>query len=109
MIQKMRLGTEKDSYLPVFVQADDRFKPCIVIGSTGTGKSESLLNIWKGDSYSPVAKILVDPSGTLARQAYSSINGKAKYLSIDHPIGINPLRSPYRPFQIADMVTETID
>lgn len=109
MILRMKLGNDAETCLPVYVKDDDRFKPCIVIGSTGTGKSEWLLNTWGADSFSPVSKIMVEPSGTLSRQAYSVSKGKVKYISIDHPTGINPMLSPYKPFQIADLITETID
>jgi hypothetical protein len=109
MIQRMKIGSDAETYMPVYVKEDDRFKPCIVFGKTGTGKSEWLLNTWQGDSYSPVSRILIDPSGTLSKQAYSVMRGRAKYISIDNPMGINPMMSPYKPYQIADLITETID
>jgi type IV secretory pathway VirB4 component len=107
MIQRMKIGT--DNYLPVSVKANDRYKGTLIIGATGGGKTELLANIVQNDSYSPVAKIIVDPSGFYARQVHSIMKGKDHYCSLDHPIGINLLLSPYKPHQIADLLAETIN
>ena len=107
MIGRMKIGT--DDGMPIFVKDKDRYKGCLVIGATGQGKTELLANIIQGDSYSPVAKIVVDPSGFFARQAYAIMNGKAHYCSLESPIGLNPMLSPYKPYQIADLIEETIN
>lgn len=107
MIGRMKIGT--DDGLPVFVKEKDRFKGTLIIGATGGGKTELLANIAQNDSYAPVAKIIVDPSGFFARQVYSIMKGKAHYCSLDRPIGLNPMLSPYRPYQIADIIAEAVN
>jgi len=91
------------------VKDKDRFKHMFQCGKTGTGKSQFLLNLWQNDSYTKVAKILIDPSGFLARDAYSVMKGKAHYCSLDTPISLNPMIAPYKPFQVADIIAETIN
>jgi len=107
MIQRMKIGT--NNYLPVSVKPNDRFKGCLIIGATGGGKTELLANIVQNDSYSKVAKIIVDPSGFYARQVHSIMKGKDDYCSLEYPRGINLLLSPYKPHQIADLLAETIN
>lgn len=107
MIGRMKIGM--DNGMPVYVKETDRYKGCLVIGATGQGKTELLANIIQGDSYSPVAKIIVDPSGFFARQVYSIMDGKAHYCSLEHPIGLNPMLSPYKPYQIADLIAEAVN
>jgi hypothetical protein len=109
MINRMKIGNEKDTYMPVFVRDNDRFKPTLCLGSTGGGKSQWLLSNWYNDSFMRVAKILIDPSGSLSKQAYSVMKGKVHYCSIEHPIGLNPMIAPYKPFQIADLIAETVN
>jgi hypothetical protein len=108
MIQKMKLGLNKD-YFPVSVKPKDRFKGTLVIGATGGGKTEFLANVVQNDSFSKVAKIIVDPSCWYARQCYAILKGKAHYCSLEHPIGLNPMLSPYKPFQVADIITEAVN
>ncbi len=108
MISRMRIGNDMN-YTPVYVRPDDRFKHVMLIGRTGTGKSQFLLNTWYADSFSPVAKILIDPSGFLAKDAYSLSQGKAHYCSLETPISLNPLVAPYKPSQIVDILSEAIN
>jgi hypothetical protein len=108
-MNRMRIGTDIDTGLPVYVKEVDRYKGCLFLGSTGGGKTEALLNIIQGDSYIPCAKIIVDPSGFFSKQVYSVMNGKAHYCSLEHPIGINPLISPYKEHQTADILMESVD
>jgi len=107
MIQRMKLGSDAETYMPIFVKDNDRFKHVFQCGKTGTGKSQFLLNAWQNDSYTKVAKILIDPSGFLANDAYSVMKGKAHYCSLNTPIGLNPMIAPYKPYQIADIIAET--
>ncbi len=107
MIQRMRIGNDSETYMPVYVKAEDRYKIVLIVGKTGGGKSQELLNVSKGDSSSKVARILIDPSGFLARDAYSV--GGGHYCSLLHPLGLNPMLSPYRPHQIADLIADTIN
>lgn len=108
MISRMKLGITSN-FEAVSVKPEDRFKHVFQCGKTGTGKSQFLLNAWQADSYSKVAKILIDPSGFLAKDAYSISKGKAHYCSLDTPISLNPMVAPYKPFQIADIIAETIN
>jgi len=64
-------------------------------------------NCWQADHYFRNAKILVDPSGFLARDCYSISGGR--YSSQDHPLSINPMKAPYTDSQISDMIAESIN
>lgn len=105
----MKIGINPDTFEVISVKPDERFKHVFCLGKTGTGKSQLLLSFWINDSYSKVAKILIDPSGWLARDAYSAMKGKAHYCSLETPISLNPMVAPYKPHQIVDIVAETIN
>jgi hypothetical protein len=107
MIGRMKIGNDPETYLPLAVKAEDRFKHCLLIGKTGTGKSQLILNLWRDDTFLKPAKILIDPSGFLARDAYSISRGH--YCSLEHPLSINAMIAPYKPFQIADIIIETLN
>ncbi len=109
MITKMKLGNDAVTFMPVFVKDKDRFKHVFQCGKTGTGKSQFLLYVWQNDSWTKLAKILIDPSGFLAKPASSVMQGNAHYCSLDTPISLNPMIAPYKPFQIADIITETVN
>jgi len=109
MIQRMKIGNDAETYLPVYVKAEDRFKGVLLLGATGGGKTVTLSHAVQNDSYSPVAKIIVDPSGFFAKEVYAIMKGKADYCSLEHPIGINPMLAPYKPYQIADLISETVN
>lgn len=107
-MNRMRIGIDIDTGMPVYVKEVDGFKGCLILGSTGGGKTELLLNIIYGFFFK-VAKIIIDPSGFFARQIYSLMRGNALYCSLEHPIGMNPMVSPYKPHQIADLIFESIN
>jgi len=109
LISRMKIGINPDTFEVVSVKPDDRFKHTFCLGKTGTGKSQLLLHFWINDGYSKVARILIDPSGFLSRDAYSASKGKAHYCSLETPISLNPMVSPYKPHQIADIVADTIN
>ena len=109
MLGRMKIGNDIETGMPVYVKENDMYKGCLVLGATGGGKTEELLHFVQGNSYFPCAKIIVDPSGFFAKQVYSVMNGKAHYCSLEHPIGLNPMLSPYKPHQIADIIAETIN
>ncbi len=109
MIQRMKIGNDAETYLPVYVKAEDRFKGVLLIGATGGGKTVSLSHTVQNDSHSPVAKIIVDPSGFFAKEVYAIMKGKAHFCSLDNPMGINLLESEYKPYQKADLLAETIN
>lgn len=107
MIGRMRIGSDPKTYLPVAVKAEDRFKHALLIGKTGSGKSQLILNLWRDDTFLKPAKILIDPSGFLASDGYSISRGH--YCSLEHPLSINAMVAPYKPFQIADIIIETLN
>ena len=109
MMPRLKIGNDRDTHLPVYTKDEDRFKHAFLCGKTGTGKSQFLLNTWQSDSYTKVAKVLIDPSGFLCKDAYSVMKGKVHYCSLDHPIGLNPMIAPYKPHQIADLIAETVN
>jgi hypothetical protein len=95
--------------MPVYVKDTDRFKPTFIGGATGTGKSQWLLGRFQDDSSIRVAKILIDPSGFLAKDCYSVVKGDAHYCSLQTPIALNLMLSPYKHHQVADLLAETIN
>lgn len=109
MIQRMRIGIDAESYAPITVKPENRFKGTLLIAPTGFGKTVLLGNIVQGDSYSPVGRIIVDPSGFWAHEMYSLLKGKAHYMRLGGDVGANPMLSPYTPFQIADLIKESLD
>ncbi len=109
MIMRMKIGNNAVDYMPVAVSPKDRFKPTFVAGATGSGKSEWLLSVFYNDGLSKVARIFIDPLGTLAPRLWSTTRGKAKYLSMEHPLALNPMVLSYKPSQIVDIIIETLN
>lgn len=109
MMTRMKIGNDVDTGLPVYTRDVDRFTHAFICGKTGTGKSQFLLNTWQNDSYTKVAKIVIDPSGFLSKDAYSVMKGTCTYCSLDHPVSLNPMVAPYKPHQIADLIAETVN
>lgn len=109
MISRLKIGNDKETYMPVHVKDNDRYLSMLVVGRPGTGKSVSLANWWRADCFFPVAKIAIDPSGFLAKDLYSLSKGKALYCSLDHPVGLNPLLEPHEHTQLADNLIEIIN
>jgi hypothetical protein len=91
--------------MPVYIQ--DRYIHTLLLGKSGTGKSTSISNWWEQDHFYKNAKVLVDPSGFLARDCYSISGGR--YCSQDHPISINPMKAPYTDSQISDIIAESVN
>ncbi len=105
MIARVKIGYLKENHLPIYLK--DRFLPTVLIGSTGTGKSCLIENIFWQDFLFRVLSIVVDPSGFLARNCYALAKGRADYCSLAHPFSLNPMLLPYTPNQVADIITET--
>jgi type IV secretory pathway VirB4 component len=91
------------------ISVRNRYIGTALFGKSGTGKTAQLLTQWQNDCYMPYAKVLIESTGNLARDAYSASRGKAQYCSINHPISMNPLESDYNEDQICDTIIETID
>ncbi len=103
-LPRLKVG-RKETMEPVYLK--DRYTGTIVIGKSSTGKSTSLINWWWQDHMYGNAKVLIDPSGFLSKEAYSISEGM--YCSQDTPISINPMRAKFTYDQIIDMVAETIN
>jgi type IV secretory pathway VirB4 component len=104
-VNRLKIGLS--NFKPVYLKESDRYLHGLVLGSTGAGKSSLFLNFWDWDRYNRTAKVLIESSGFLAREAYNLTGGL--YLHLDHPIGINPMMLPFDPHQIASNVVQIID
>jgi len=107
MIAPLRIGRKED-YTSAVVKPEHRYRHFFLIGSTGVGKSTMLKWFWFYDCLMPVAKILIDPSGSFGKEAYS-MSKDAIYCSLEHPVGLNPLMLPYHPDDICDIIIEAIN
>ena len=87
------------------------FLHMLIMGATGTGKTSLILSILEQVMRygKKVAVIFIDPSGFAARDAYALSKGKARYLSLDNPICINPLAQPFSPHQLIEILKEMIN
>ena len=104
-LPRLKIGFDVEIKMPVYVT--DRYLHLLLMGKSGAGKSTSISNWWEQDHYYKNAKVLVDPSGFLARNCYSISRGI--YCSQDHPISINPMKAPYTDSQISDLIAESIN
>lgn len=95
--------------ISVFIQVKELFQHLLVIGKSGTGKSVFLLNWFLALCWFKAAKILIEPSGFLARDAYSACKGKAIYCSLKHPVSINPLLQNFDPNTVSAIVREAMN
>lgn len=104
-LPRLKIGTDQETMMPVYIT--DRYTHVLLMGKSGSGKSTSLSNWWQQDDYYKNAKVLVDPSGFLAKDCYSISRGR--YCSQDHPISVNPMKAPYTDSQISDMIAEAVN
>ena len=104
-LPRLKIGFDVEIKMPVYVT--DRYLHLLLMGKSGAGKSTSISNWWEQDHYYKNAKVLVDPSGFLAKDCYSISGGR--YCSQDHPISINPMKAPYTDSQISDIIAEAIN
>jgi type IV secretory pathway VirB4 component len=106
MLTNLKIGVTPQ-FSPVKILEADRYKGTFIAGMPGAGKSALISNFWKQDSILKTAKVLIDPSGFLAQEAYAM--SKGIYCSIDNPVGINPMMDDYAPDDIADNIIECIN
>jgi len=104
-LPRLKIGNARESLMPIYIQ--DRCIHILLMGKSGAGKSTSIANWWEQDHYYGNAKVLVDPSGFLARDCYSISRGL--YCSLEHPVALNPMRAPYSDSQIAGLIAEAIN
>jgi hypothetical protein len=112
-IARVRIGKTEEK----IVYLEDRCLQTVNFGKSGRGKSSLITNMFFQDSFYPYSKILVDPSGELARACMSLARGKTHYCSLLTPVPLNLLDSGYDIFQISEsgrdalnqMITQTSD
>lgn len=106
-LPRLKIGT--DDYLPVYIRDKDRYQSVLVIGKSGTGKSSLLSGWWEQDCFYKNARVLIEPSGFLAKDCFGIGRGRGRYCALDSPISINPMRQPYNPNQIVDNIAEAVN
>jgi len=104
-LQRLKIGIDIEIKIPVYIT--DRHIHILLMGKSGTGKSTHILHWWEADHLWKNAKVLVDPSGFLAKDCYSISGGS--YCSLDHPIPLNPMKAPYNENVISDIISESIN
>jgi len=104
-LPRKKMGTVDGS--PVYWS--DPYTHALLIGKSGTGKTKLMTNWFFQDHLFRYAKVLVEPSGWMAREAYSLTRGRALYCSLDTPVSINPMSVPYNPNTISDLIAEALN
>lgn len=107
---KIKLGRNEDFY-PVNISPRERTLGMFVCGATGKGKSTLLENmLWQDLKLPQCAVVLIDPSGFLARKVYAMAKGReVYYLSLENPLPLNPIYTPYSTEQTIDTFIEIIN
>ncbi len=92
------INTHLESETPVFLSDEDRLRHTHIVGATGTGKSNLLINLIVQDIKAGVGCAVLDPHGDLIENVLSSISiEQADNIilidptDVDFPIGINIL------------------
>lgn len=92
---KLDLGIIQDlsHKLPVITNLNDRFQHTYILGKTGMGKSVLMERMANYDIKQGISVIYIDPKGDSVKKLYHLSQDKArlKYISVDHPLVINPL------------------
>lgn len=105
-LPRLKVGTDWEIKMPVYIA--DRYTNILLVGKPGTGKSTSILGWFETDHIYKNCKVLIDPSGFLARDAYSISGGM--YCSLSHPISVNPMKAiGYTESQISGLIAECIN
>jgi hypothetical protein len=107
MIPPLRIGRKQD-FTTAFIKPDHQNRHVFVAGSTGGGKSNLIKSFWYQHCLIPVAKIMIEPSGSCGLEAYSMAKNSL-YCSINNPVGINPMMLQCDANDIADIVIDAIN
>lgn len=107
-LPRLKIGLSTD-LLPVYIKDKDRYTNILLLGKSGTGKSSLMASWWEQDCFFKSAKVLIEPSGFLARDCYSIAKGRGHYCSLSTPVSINPMQSPYDPNTISDIIAEALN
>lgn len=107
MRPRMRVFMQNANYLglfygdpqrPVRIPINDRRRHILITGTTGTGKSTLLANLFAQEANTGRGALLIDPHGRLAEQALDLVPPrrirKTIYINpgdTEHPVGFNPL------------------
>lgn len=86
-----------------------RTRHILVIGQSGTGKSKFIETLWQNDSYFPYSKILIDPSGELAKDCLYLCRGNAIYCSLKTPVSLNLMNGEYDIHQISESLRNALN
>lgn len=105
MLSSLKIGSSNG--IPVKISDSDRFLTIAVLGQPGKGKTSFMSNCWMTDSLFKTGKVLIDPSGFFAQEAYSMSGGY--YCSLETPIGLNPMLDGLTPNDTADNLIEVIN
>lgn len=108
MLNSIRIGLDKG--LPVKIGESDQFRGMCLMGQPGAGKSSLIERIVQSHcSFGKLRPgiVVVDPSGSLAQNVYSLAGGY--YVSLEHPIGLNPMLDGATPNDVADNLIEVIN
>ena len=104
-LPRLKIGNKRNDYMPAYIT--ERHTHILVLGKSGSGKSTCISNWWQQDNFYRNAKILIDPAGFLARDAFSISGGK--YCSLETPISLNPMKAPYTDGQISGLIAEAVN
>ena len=104
-LPRLKIGMDWEKKMPAYIT--ERHTHILLLGKSGSGKSTCISNWWQQDNFYRNAKILIDPAGFLARDAYSISGGK--YCSLETPISLNPMKAPYTDGQISGLIAEAVN
>jgi hypothetical protein len=105
-LTRLKIG-RTESFSSAYIK--ERYLSILLLGKSGTGKSTSILNWVYDDSFWNYSKIVIEPSGFLAKDCFKILKGKARYCSLETPVSLNPMLLPYDPNTISDTIAECIN
>ncbi len=108
LLNSLKLGMTEDMDV---VRLPSKYRPrhILVMGQPGTGKSKLIETFWQQDSYYPYSKILIDPSGELAKDCLYLSRGKAIYCSLKTPVSLNLMNGDYDIHTISESLRNSLN